>query len=1006
MKILFLHLSDAHFREDTNVNDLNINAMVNALSQLEKFDECILVFSGDLVQAGKENQYKVAGKFIGRLINGIRNKYMPEKTIQTLIVPGNHDNLAANPNRDVDELKSYYSSKKETEDKFYGELTQLSNFYTFAQRNYCYTKGKVVDVRKLTFGKFTIKVNLINTAPFSLLCKGNEDKGLHYLPQREIDKLDFDRQENYTVSIIHHGPEWFSDEPKNALYTKLYEVSDLIFVGHEHFSLSENKTVNGKHQIDVSSGVALYGTNKEQGFNALILDTEKCSLHGEKYIYNGKIYKPTPNMQNDHVVFRGKHHFTHTQEYKKFLETDTGQRNGESYLDYFVFPALEAKNINSEIDTISISTEEKFMEIFKLNPKIFIEGGLNSGKTTLAKYLCLKLSEDYVPLLLTEEDFRPKNNKNVIKYALEDQYGDDADCDELLQLEKDKLVLIVDRSDRLDTKRWESFYEEYQEKFGHIVLLCGNGWNINIKEKALEELTENKFLDLKISPFYYAKREELIRKICESSDTRAMETNETVRKINDEITGQVKYFQLNPDFIHQYVNYYLNFSFIKTQNDNNVFSKVFEANITFRIAQNTEEENVNEILVALDFVAHYAHFNKCAYLTVEEFENAVNSYNEAYDNELKPKMVYDVALKANIIKENHSHFGVEFCDENLLAYFTALHLNRSFNEGKCAKELEYLLNNICFGINGDILLFLSYITSNVQILTPIMNSMVSLMEEWEELSLEEKNVQFLTQQVAPHVKQETPNQEDKKKNAQKKTELEKSVVEEKHKNLESLYSYDETQVNSFSNKISRSLCYLELVAKILPNFRHILGGPDKKAVVSILYKYPNKLLYFMLKDIDNNLQKIIDEVLSKNPKTKRGILITQDMLVRSLQAQAMGYILSVYDFVACTASVGKGIDELNRLFPFEESTNYLLQNVMMEENNGKFSDFSKKAMMLYDKTEMNIVKNMVAMVVRKYFLNHDVTLIGNAQSLADKFFVKSDRKNLQLIQAKNHIVKK
>ena len=62
-------------------------------------------------------------------------------------------------------------------------------------------------------------------------------------------------------------------------------------------------------------------------------------------------------------------------------------------------------------------------------------------------------------------------------------------------------------------------------------------------------------------------------------------------KINEEITNQIKYFQLNPDFIHQYVNYYLNFSFLKTQNDNNVFSKVFEANITFRLAQNTKQEN-------------------------------------------------------------------------------------------------------------------------------------------------------------------------------------------------------------------------------------------------------------------------------------------------------------------------------------------------------------------------------------------------------------------------------
>ena len=306
MRILFLHLSDAHFREDTKYSDININAMVNSLSQMNDFEECVIVFSGDIVHSGQENQYKTAAGFLGRLIKCIKDKYPAITIVQTLIAPGNHDNLAENPKRDIEEIKSYYSSPNETNGRFYHDLEQLKNFYTFANRNYCYNRGKVVDVRKLQFGKFTVKVNLINSAPFSLLCNGNEDKGLHYLPQREIEKLDFDRQENYTISVIHHGPEWFSDGSKQALYNKLYETSDLIFVGHEHFSLSQNKTVNGKHKVDVSSGVALYGTDTEHGFNALILDTEKCTLTGQKFIYNGRIYKPTPNLKNEKVIFRGK----------------------------------------------------------------------------------------------------------------------------------------------------------------------------------------------------------------------------------------------------------------------------------------------------------------------------------------------------------------------------------------------------------------------------------------------------------------------------------------------------------------------------------------------------------------------------------------------------------------------------------------------------------------------------------------------------------------------------
>ena len=368
-------------------------------------------------------------------------------------------------------------------------------------------------------------------------------------------------------------------------------------------------------------------------------------------------------------------------------------------------------------------------------------------------------------------------------------------------------------------------------------------------------------------------------------------------------------------------------------------------------------------------------------------------------------MVYDVALKSRIMKESIDKIGLEFCDENLLAYFTALHLNRSFNEGNCRAELEYILNNICFGINGDIILFLSYITSNVQILNPIVKSMFDLMDTWEELSLENRNIAFLTKQVAPYVKPKVPDKVEKEKNVQKKNEVEKSVVEEKQRKTESLYSYDENEANSFGNKISKALSYLDLVSKILPNFRHILGGEEKKAVVSMLYSYPNKLLFFMLKDVDSNMQKIIDEILSKNPKTKRGMLITEDMLIKSLQAQAMGYILTVFDLVACTASVGKGIDELNK-FAYENNMNYFLLNIMIEENNGKFGDFAKKAIKLYDKSNMNMLKNMVGMVVRKYYLNHDVVLVGNAQRLADKFFGEQERKNLQIAQAKNRLVKK
>ena len=113
MKILFLHLSDAHLTQQTNLSEINTNAIVNSLSQMENFDECVLVFSGDIANSGNKNEYRVAGSIFGKILKGINDKYFDgKKHIPTLIVPGNHDNLVRNSDRKREEIIGFYKDKK------------------------------------------------------------------------------------------------------------------------------------------------------------------------------------------------------------------------------------------------------------------------------------------------------------------------------------------------------------------------------------------------------------------------------------------------------------------------------------------------------------------------------------------------------------------------------------------------------------------------------------------------------------------------------------------------------------------------------------------------------------------------------------------------------------------------------------------------------------------------------------------------------------------------------
>ena len=104
---------------------------------------------------------------------------------------------------------------------------------------------------------------------------------------------------------------------------------------------------------------------------------------------------------------------------------------------------------------------------------------------------------------------------------------------------------------------------------------------------------------------------------------------------------------------------------------------------------------------------------------------------------------------------------------------------------------------------------------------------------------------------------------------------------------------------------------------------------------------------------------------------------------------------------------GKTIDDLNK-FDYCNNTNYMIQNIMMEENAGNFHEMAIKAETLYKNATLGITKQMIMLVVRKYFLCHDIPLVGEAQHIIDIFFGENDvqKRVIRTAHAKNKIVKK
>ena len=92
MKILLIHLSDAHFSNEKH-NPLShcTDQIINAVQGVEDGVEvCFIVFTGDVAQSANSEEYQIAETFISSIVAGI-SKLRPDWTIEQIFIPGNHD---------------------------------------------------------------------------------------------------------------------------------------------------------------------------------------------------------------------------------------------------------------------------------------------------------------------------------------------------------------------------------------------------------------------------------------------------------------------------------------------------------------------------------------------------------------------------------------------------------------------------------------------------------------------------------------------------------------------------------------------------------------------------------------------------------------------------------------------------------------------------------------------------------------------------------------------------
>lgn len=981
MRISFLHLSDFHLNDSKGVHPAKIQAIVDSLGVYTPIEGIVIVLSGDIAATGQANQYKIVATFLKRLIPEIRRKYsISEKNTKILIVPGNHDiDWGRSTRLDSSKIRSF--DEKERALHLQQELKSMKNYFSFSDRNGCFFPywmhipfGQLVTRKILHFDNgYRIEANLLNTAPFSC----DSDDGLHYLPEDAIHSLTTESNADFSLVVMHHSPDWFEFSQKKELENTLSKRCSLAFYGHEHFPGTQNVLYDNGNRIVKQAGGAWWQSSVPtlSDYYAALFDTESRKYFLSKFSWNADRSAFVATMKQEHILMQKSlcgTGLTYQEKYIATVMADSKSTIAQSVSDYFVFPTLRLNASKEYSRGKAIDKMEDFIAFIKENRYVAVMGGSNSGKTTLLKMTFKELQTQYVVLYCGTDDITGRSQENILKELVTDTYG--ADSYSLFQaIPSDKKVIIIDDLHRISPKHLNKFLRGIEDIFGTIVVASEETSQFDIVQMVKDNIKASKeFKKASISRLYAEKRLALIQKIVLiKTDNDELKAAGIARTLEQCLNSYKLAFRTDIDFVVQFVDYYCAHLGELDKSDATVFSKVFEASIERSIAPHLvgRKENSNDIIVALSEIAHYIHFNKEYPINAEHIHEVIAAYCEYYDNRyLTAERFIEIGVNSGLLSRTSNGYEYRFASKNHLAYFVAKALNRRFHDTGDTTDLESIVRQSCFSINGDILLFMTYISDNVNIPRLLLEQAVSYVSGWTEFDLSDIGIKYL--QSMPAKSLGSPKEDEKEE------EIHNQAIEEEERDtiIETLdiYDYDETKIDELNNQLIRAFLQLKIIARNFSAFISILPGPVKKDYVSAMYQLPNKIFSQWAESIDNSLDYLVEEVIAWQEEPDfEGKKLSREDILRFFQEVSLNMLLNLYYVASSHGANDNTVDYLAQQNYISPSLNYRIERLMFWEKVDDYQAVIKEAEELCSLQGDGMAKNMTLAILRHMLVHSD-----------------------------------
>lgn len=176
-----------------------------------------------------------------------------------------------------------------------------------------------------------------------------------------------------------------------------------------------------------------------------------------------------------------------------------------------------------------------------------------------------------------------------------------------------------------------------------------------------------------------------------------------------------------------------------------------------------------------------------------------------------------------------------------------------------------------------------------------------------------------------------------------------------------IYDYNEDEVDDIVNKMIKATSLLNIISRAFPSFEHRIKTEQKREIVELLYRVPNKIFYTWAKEIDNDCEAYINYFLQKHDN-EYGLDMAVSRSLANLQNMSLSLMLNIYFSVVhegCKANTFSFFEKFEHDKFFTYQSEFMIMIEYYKKDPRILISLANKQLSLGDKVAEDLTKRIL-----------------------------------------------